>query len=213
MPIMSDNEIAVLVLAAGGGSRLGGGKLLLPWRGKPLIVHVVETAVAFNRGAPPFVTIGYDAPEIRRAIETHGDGSAVRIVENPDWEEGQSTSLKAGIAAIKAEPDCAGCKGVMVMLGDQPLVRPATLERLAQAYLTALGAKRPCKAAAPTYAGNRGNPVVLSPGLFPRIKKLQGDVGARNILAALDEELLLVPVDDPGVLHDIDDPEEYAALP
>lgn len=210
MPVVSDHGIAVLILAAGGGSRLGGGKLLLPWRGKPLIAHTVAAAAAFRPGGPLFVVTGHDAPAIRQAIASHCAGAPVRMVDNPDWEKGQSTSLRAGLAAI--ENDVGECAGVMVMLGDQPLVAPSSLDRLACAYGEGRRRARACKAAAPVHAEKRGNPVILSPELFPLLHELRGDVGARNILAALGGDLLAVPVDDPGVLRDVDTAGEYAAL-
>ena len=100
---------------------------------------------------------------------------------------------------------------MLVLLGDMPLVQPATLHTLVQAYSIALQHKEPIQAVLPTYQGQRGNPVLLGCGLFPALCTITGDTGARDILATCKEKLLL-PVHDSGILHDIDTPEAYAQL-
>lgn len=186
-------DLTVLVLAAGGGSRLGGGKLLLPWRGKPIIRHVVDTALTLTPEVA--VVVGHDAERVRGALP-----ESVSIIENPDWRQGQSASLRRGIEAVPQD------RPVMVMLGDQPRVKPETLAGLAKAH----SADAP--ATAPEYAGNRGNPVILGPELFAPVLALTGDQGARSILARLGDRLRLVPVDDAGVLWDVDSPDDYQEL-
>lgn len=208
-----DDGIAVLVLAAGGGSRMGGGKLLLPWRGRPILAHVLERAVALEQAVGVVVVAGHDRETIgRTALAFDSAATPVAVVENPAWRGGQSTSLKAGITAIREAPALARAAGVMIMLGDQPRVSAATLSRLASSHIRACAADPGHPATAPFHAGTRGNPVVVSPVLFPDIMRLEGDVGARRILVDLGGALLSVPVDDPGILADVDTPEEYARL-
>lgn len=207
-----DNGVACLVLAAGGGSRLGGGKLLLPWRGKPLILHAVETAMRTPGLLSVTVVVGHEACAMRQAIESGLSGRIPRprIVENARWREGQSASLGFGLESILASLEGDAVKGVLVMLGDQPFVKTETLTRLIGAHAEARGRDPEHPATAPVYRGGRGNPVILSRALFPGVMTLAGDVGARNLLAALGDRLLLVEVEDPGVVHDVDTPEEYA---
>lgn len=213
MSVLSNDEIAVLVLAAGGGSRLGGDKLLLPWRGKAILLHMLDHIFAMRHKGPVFVVVGCGADAVRQTIVSGISSDSVQIVENTEWQDGQSTSLRLGIARIAEWNRSSKLKGVLVALGDQPLVKTETLDQLAVAYLDASGRNQGHRATAPSYHGRRGNPVILSPALFQDISELHGDVGARGILSRLGDFLLLLPVDDPGVVKDIDTREEYSALP
>lgn len=207
------NGVVGVILAAGGGSRLGGGKLLLPWKGRPLVAHVVETASRCNGLCALVAVLGHDADRVRRAIGSDPPGARhVNFVDNPNWEEGQSTSLILGVEAAVGIAGGAGPGGVMILLGDQPLIRSGTLDILVKAHLKALECNPNHAATAPQYDGKRGNPVILSPALFAAVRRLRGDVGARGILASHAGDVLLVPVDDPGVVHDVDTPEAYARL-
>ncbi len=208
-----ENGIACLVLAAGGGTRLGGGKLLLPWRGEPIIAHAVRAALSI---APLSVTVvlGSGAEEVRPCIDQSFNNAAAPVVPivNADWRNGQSASLRIGLETILASPESTRPGGVMVLLGDMPLIRPKTLAALSEAHLAAFSRDNRHGATAPVFEEKRGNPVILAPSLFPGVLALEGDTGARRILAALGDRLLLVPVDDPGVLRDIDTPEAYDEL-
>ncbi len=213
MPVVPD-AVTVIVLAAGGGSRLGGGKLLLPWRGKPILAHTVAAAVQVRAARAVFVVIGHDAGPVREAVAqaAPAGGPPVHLVENPEWRRGQASSLRCGVAAVMAHRDARDAAGAMIVLGDQPLVRPETLNMLAERHLARVAENPGHLATAPFLRGKRGTPAILSPDLYPAILRLEGDVGARHILAALGEELLAVPVDDPAVVRDVDTPDDYAAL-
>ena len=100
-----------------------------------------------------------------------------------------------------------------VFLGDQPRIRAETVSRLCAAHRAALARDPDHGASAPVYGNRRGNPVILSRSLFPRLSALRGDTGARDLLASPEEKVLLVAVSDPGILQDVDGPEDYAALP
>src|SRR5215204_7299953 len=118
------SEVSAIVLAAGAGSRFGGGKLLAPFGGRALI----EATLLGLRGAPvneTIVVVGNDVEGLRGLRESYG----VRIAENPDWAEGMATSVKKGLAACS--PDASGA---VVVLGDQPLVGAKAIERLVEAH-------------------------------------------------------------------------------
>ncbi|SBV96858.1 conserved hypothetical protein [uncultured delta proteobacterium] len=210
----TDSGIAAVMLAAGGGSRLGGGKLLLPWRGQPLFAHVLRTVAQAHGLLSLTVVLGHDAEAVRRAVADAVPDFAVpvHVTVNRDWREGQSASLRCGLAHARSAPGGDAVRGVLFLLGDQPLVTTGTLDALIRAHGAACAKNPAHPATVPVYQGTRGNPVILSHRLFPDLMALRGDTGARHILRELDAEILRVPVDDPGILHDVDTPEAYAAL-
>ncbi|SDB56913.1 molybdenum cofactor cytidylyltransferase [Desulfonatronum thiosulfatophilum] len=194
-------KIAGVILAAGAGRRMGGAegtKLLLPFRDVPLLSHVVRKALVVCD--PVLAVVGCNARQVTSTL--NGINARLRIVHAHDWHEGQSRSLRAGLAAL--EPDVAG---VLVFLGDQPLIRSNT-----SAALAAMFRNHPDSFIAPCHEGKRGNPVCIPRTWFSRVMNLQGDTGARCVLNHPDAMLRLVQVDDPGVLRDIDSPEDYNAL-
>jgi molybdenum cofactor cytidylyltransferase len=174
---------AAAVLAAGRGSRLGGdaSKPLLEWRGRPLVAWALDAAVASGL-APVLVVVGYRADEVRAALSRTSQSSRAQatpnlemlvaeaeIVENPDWEEGIASSLRALLAALTPRPNV---EAVCVGLADQPLVG-------AEAYRQV--AATPGELVVPTYDGQPGNPVKLARSLWPEALELRGDVGARAL--------------------------------
>jgi molybdenum cofactor cytidylyltransferase len=189
--------IAAIILAAGQSSRMGQHKLLLPLLGKPLVLHVVENALAAGC-AEVLVVVGYRAEAVRGLLTDE----PVRVIENPAYAEGQSTSLRAGIAALAPQTAAA-----MILLGDQPLVNPAILRRLMQAWQDTA---RPI--VAPYYAGQRGNPVLFARVLFPELLSVTGDQGGREVLQRHAQEVEPVPIADTDAAQDLDTWQEYQAL-
>ena len=183
--------VHALVLAAGAGARFGGGKLMAPWRGGVLIDGALDAAFAAPVESVHVVT-GADA---RVALHARTRGAAV--VQAADHADGLSASLKAGLAALP--PDATG---VLVLLGDMPRVPHAVLAPLVRAL------EAGAAAAAPQFQGRTGNPAALSAALFGKIGDLTGDRGARGLLEGLGAALVLIPSDDPGVLFDVDRPED-----
>jgi molybdenum cofactor cytidylyltransferase len=184
-----------LVLAAGFGSRFGGGKLLAPWRGGALIDGALDAAFA----APVedvWVVVGADPAVAARALSR----PAVQVVQANDYTSGMSASLKAGVAALPAD-----AAGVLIFLGDMPLIPHAVLAPLVRAV--AEGAP----AAVPIWQGRQGHPAALSRRLFPLIQGLKGDRGARAVLDGLGDTLALIPSPDSGVLLDVDHPGDMPA--
>ena len=190
-------RIGALVLGAGRSSRMGVNKLVQTIEGKPLIARVVAAAV--EAGAQPVVVVtGYDAPALAAALE----GRPLERVHNPRWQEGMSTSLAAGILALEGRVDAA-----LVCLGDMPRVNADDLGALVQAFERGGGNGA---AWVPVHEGKRGNPVLWSARWFGRLRRLEGDKGARALLAELDEEVVEVVVPGAGVLLDVDTREALA---
>jgi len=186
-----------IILAAGKSRRMGKNKLLLPFRGKPLLQHVIDTAVSSSL-SPIILVLGADREAIRPRINP-GDA---RIIVNKDFARGYGSSLQAGLKALNSP-----CAGAMFLLGDQPLVATATIEKLIAAFLA-----EPERWVAPQYLGRRGNPVITPSSWFEGIFSLTGDVGPRAHLKDPAARLKLVEVEDKGVIFDIDSPKDYKHL-
>jgi molybdenum cofactor cytidylyltransferase len=183
------------VLAAGGGSRFGGGKLLAKFGGRPIIEAVLDNL----REAPVdeiIAVVGADAERLREVCERH----SVRTVANEEWERGQSTSVLAGLRA-------SGGRAAVVLLGDQPFVGAEAVARLVAAF--AEGAK----VAVATYGGKRRNPVLFSREIWPLLKaELAGDEGARSFLRRHPELVVEVPCEGVGDPTDVDTREDLRRL-
>lgn len=197
---MMPEPVGTVLLAAGRGTRFGANpKLLSPLDGKPLVRHAAEAAVAAGLG-PVVAVLGHAGEQIRAALA----GLPLTVVENPDYAEGLSTSLRAGLDALPGEITAA-----LVLLGDMPRVGPGLLVRLAEGFRSASVAP---SAVVPVRDGRRGNPVLLNRRLLgPGIATLDGDRGAGPLLARRDDVFEL-PVDEAGVLIDVDTPAALAGL-
>ena len=189
-------SVAAIILAAGRSTRMGSNKLLEELTGKPLVRHVTNAALA-SKAHPVIVVTGHQQERVEAAL----DGLDLAFVPNPDFADGLSTSLKAGIAALPAEVEA-----VVVLLGDMPLVSSEAMNDVIAAFEAS-----PDKiAAVPVYQGEWGNPVLLSRSLFGAVAALQGDAGARKLLNGRAGEVLEVPVTSDAILIDLDTPEALA---
>jgi molybdenum cofactor cytidylyltransferase len=181
---------AILVLAAGRSSRFEQGhKLLEPFRGKPLLAATLASLAGAGAEAR-IAVIGARAEETRALAEQAG----FTPVFNPDFATGLASSIRAGLGAVPPE-----CDAVLLHLGDMPLVKPQTIQAL---FDTARGMPESV-AFVPAYSGEWGNPVLIRRVLFPNLTALAGDKGAKGLLLAR-TDLRVVPVDDPGILVDLD---------
>src|SRR6266849_686177 len=156
--------ISAIVLAAGEAKRFGECKQLARIDGKPLLQHTLDNLAA-SRIDDIVVVLGANADAIRKQINF---GNA-RVVFNPDYANGMSTSIHAGLRAIDAE-------AAMIVLADQPFVRPETLNVLIDEHR-----RTHAKAVVPTYNGFRGNPVIVDRSLFDEMMTIRGDIGCRAI--------------------------------
>lgn len=193
-----------VLLAAGLSSRMGQPKQLLQWQGQPLIAHVVAQACS-SRLDGLIVVTGAAAEATAAVLSGVATEHAmpVSVCFNPDYAQGQATSLRAGLAELP--PDA---RAAVVLLVDQPLITPTLINRMLDAY-----AQHPAMLAiVPTYQGQRGNPVLLAQPLFAAVQQIEGDRGARQVLQQHAADVLWLEVDDPAVVQDMDTPQAYRDL-
>ncbi|MDH2389193.1 nucleotidyltransferase family protein [Streptomyces sp. HNM0663] len=191
--------VAGLLLAAGGGRRLGGRpKALLTHRGRPLVEHAA--AVLREAGCGPVhVVLGAAAERVRATAELTG----CTVVDNPEWEEGMGSSLRAGLASLAG----TGADAALVSLVDQPGIGVPAVARVRAAY------RSPATLAAASYGGERGHPVLFGADHWEGIAaSATGDRGARAYLAAHASEVTLVECGDVAQAYDIDTPDDLAHL-
>lgn len=191
---MISKKVAGVILAAGGSSRFGEIKQLLPWKNKNIINTVVETAALAGLD-PILVVLGANAGLIQASL----DNETIQVVTNPDWDKGQSTSLKAGVAAIRQTVD-----GVLFLLCDQPHLTVNLVDAVVEEGL------RSGKVVTPIIDDRRANPVYFPASCFPLFDTLEGDAGGRQIISACPHTTL--PWLDDWMARDIDTPEDYRAL-
>jgi molybdenum cofactor cytidylyltransferase len=192
------SKVAAILLAAGRGTRFGEEpKLLARLGGKALVRHATEAAV-HSSADPVLVVTGHRADAVQAELK----GLPVRIVHNPDFADGLSTSLKAGFFALP--PDA---RAAIILLGDMPLVSASLIDDLVAGWS---GSGQP-PALVPTLNGRRGNPVVISRALQGAIEGLTGDVGAGPVLRKR-PDVVEWPTADDAVVQDIDTQEEFGKL-
>lgn len=192
----SSGPVALLLLAAGASTRMGQPKQLLPYRGRTLLRHAAETAVA--SGCAPIALVTGALHE-----ELLGEVSdlPIQAMRNKQWASGMASSIQAGLAAVApAQP-----RAVLIMLTDQPLITPELLRQLVAQQLQT---QAPIVAAA--YGDILGVPAVFDRAMLPELLKLQGAQGAVRLIAHLGSTV--GRVDFPAGLLDVDTPEQYAAL-
>lgn len=191
------DRVGVVLLAAGRGSRFGDDapKTLARLGRRPLVTHAVAAATMSGL-RPVVVVVGCQAAAVAAA-----SGTLAEVVENPDWESGMSTSLRAGLATILADPTVTA---VAVALADQPRIGADAYRRLARAH------REGSQLAVATYDGKRAHPVLIGRSHFDEAMRMTGDEGARTLLAT--HEVTEVACDGTGDATDVDTPADLAAL-
>jgi molybdenum cofactor cytidylyltransferase len=198
-PQVEDNRnVAAIILAAGRSTRMGGpNKLLAELSGKKLVRIATEQALA-SKAVEVIVVTGHQAELVEQALV----GLKVKFVRNPNFAGGLASSVRAGIAAVSDNAD-----GAVICLGDMPLIDAGLVDRLIDAFAPELGNL----IVVPVADSRRGNPVLWSRRFFNELMTLDGDIGARHLIARHAEAVAEVPVEGNGAFLDIDTPQALEA--
>ncbi len=182
-------KITAIILAAGKSSRMAPlFKLTEMFDGEAMVRRTVRQLMDAKIDRAIVIT-GHRADEIRGALS----GLAVQFVDNPDYDKGISTSIRAGIAAAGSE-----CDGVMIVLADMPLVMTEDYDRIINGF------SKENSICVPVYKNRRGNPVLWGSQFLPQLARLCGDKGGKQILSRLDEFICEINMSSSSVLHDFD---------
>lgn len=192
---MSPPAVGALVLAAGGARRMGGlQKLLQPVSGRPMLTWPVEAA-RLSGCHPVGVVVGHRAMEVSEVLP---DG--VQAIRNRRWSSGLASSLRSGLQHMPDDLDA-----VLVLLGDMPLIRADQCKAVLEQWKAGT-------IAVAAHGGRLGHPVVWCRRYLPALAKLTGDRGGRALMACHAHAVRAVPIDDVGVLMDVDTPRDLTAL-
>lgn len=192
-------RVAALVLAAGLARRMGTMKVLLPWQAGYTVLDQVLTRVHEALPGAVFVVTGHRQADVSAIAQTHG----AAVVHNPHYETGDMlSSVQAGLNALPAAV-CA----VLIVLGDQPMMQPATLERLIAAYHAGGSAGG---IVAPSYEMRRGHPILIDRQHWPELLALPPGAAPRDVINRYTASIRYVTMDDDSILRDMDTPQQYA---
>lgn len=195
-----EKSVSAILLGAGESKRMGRDKLMLPWGKKTVFEHCLYTLLQSEIGEVIVV--------LRTRSEAFEDGikrypiskrKKIKVAVNPNYRRGMSSSLHRGLKCLDSRS-----KGVLIALGDQPLLKPRTVNALIHAFSHGEG-----KIAIPFYNGKRGNPVLFDRIYMKDLMKLRGDTGGRKIVENHPDKIIRVSTRSEGVLKDIDRWEEY----
>jgi molybdenum cofactor cytidylyltransferase len=188
--------LSAILLAAGESKRMGEPKQLMPFGQSTIVEQAIDNLLS-SAVSEIIVVLGYRAEEVIKTIAAR----PLRIVINPDYQQGMSTSIIAGLNLVASQS-----QAVMLALGDQPLVDSQTINRLiAEFYNHDKGI------AIPTYQGKGGHPVIFTIKYKQELLELKGDIGGREIIKHHPDDVLEVAIDCESVISDIDTREDYSS--
>ena len=194
-------RMAAIILAAGKSTRMGEAKQLLRLGESTVLGRTIENVRRSAVVDEIVLVLGASAEAIRRRLPA-SLLEGLKVVVNPAYEQGMAGSLRAGLSALDSQTSAA-----LIVLADQPFVRPETLDQLARKYRCT-----PAPIVIPSYKGVRGNPVLLDRSVFAEVMALEGDTGCRAIFGNHTERTVKLEVEDEGILLDIDNQEDYERL-
>ena len=190
--------ISAIILAAGESKRMGVCKQLMKIGNRTLLEHTLS-GVSRSKVSETLLVLGYQADTILKKIHLN---DATNLIINKSYADGMSTSIKVGLRAIA--PDS---KGVLIVLADQPFIKAPVIDQLIVEYETSHA-----PILVPIYKGFRGNPVLIDRSLFEEMMQIRGDIGCRSLFGLHAEKIHKAPVDDIGILIDIDTMEDFKKL-
>ncbi|MEW6492994.1 MAG: nucleotidyltransferase family protein [Cyanobacteriota bacterium] len=195
---MNSSPIGLMILAAGASTRMGTPKQLLTYRGCSFVRHIIEVAIASDF-QPIVVVLGANVERIKPEISQF----PVQILENQQWEEGMSSSIRVGLEALLAMNQ--NLEAVAIALCDQPFISSQTFNQLVETYYIT---SKPIIAS--EYAGTLGVPALFSHTLFSELMTLKSTEGAKKLIKKHSHEVFSVPFPEGAI--DIDTPSDYEKL-
>jgi molybdenum cofactor cytidylyltransferase len=195
------DKVAGLLLAAGASTRMGHPKLLLPVEGRPMVERVLGECVRSDLDTV-VVVLGYQSDRIAEAMGGLRLNPKVRVVVNPDYAAGMSTSIRTGLLEVEKDYE-----HVIIVLADMPFVNAGVINLLIDRYLSS-----GCGMGAVRVRGRRSHPVIFGRGIYSALMTLSGDTGARHLFQAPEKNLCLVDLGDAYDDQDVDTPQDYAHL-
>jgi molybdenum cofactor cytidylyltransferase len=195
-----DSNVFALILAAGSSTRMGRAKPLLEFRGSYLLEHVIRLTLSLNF-SKIIAVVGHQSDQVQTCIRVEDE--RFQWVVNSHYQAGQSSSLLEGLK------NGEHYSSVMVFLGDQPLISEETIRLVFKRGVDQYGElpNQPF-VIRPAFQGTPGHPVFIGNFQMIDFSRLEGDQGAKQIIRNIHHSFLL-PVEDPGILIDMDTPEEY----
>jgi molybdenum cofactor cytidylyltransferase len=187
--------LAALILAAGESRRMGSAKALLLYNDRTFVEHLLDVT-RHSRIGVQRVVLGAEAEYIRERL---GLDSSL-MIENPDWQQGQLSSIQAGIRSLAETPT----EGVLLCLVDHPLISSTLVKTLIESFDASGKA-----IVLPSYLGRRGHPLIFASRLYDELLAAPAETGARAVVWKHDGEVLEVPTEEQGVLINLNDPDAF----
>ena len=189
--------LAAVILSGGASRRMGSPKALLPFQGRPFLEHLLEVTAHAKIGVRR-VVLGAHAVPISGAVALNRD----EVVVNPEWEQGQLSSIKAALNSLPA-----GTDGMLLCLIDHPLISPTLVNELIEEFYASNA-----PIVLPTYKGRRGHPVIFSAAVYGELLKAPVDTGARSVVWAHKEEVREHMTSEEGCVLNLNDPDTYTQM-
>ncbi|HLE20247.1 MAG TPA: nucleotidyltransferase family protein [Vicinamibacteria bacterium] len=190
--------VAALILAAGESRRMGSPKPLLPLGDTSFLAGLLQQFLA-SRARPVLVVLGHQAERIRKEVSLE----KAAVVVNAEYRRGMLSSIRAGLRELGREP----VSGALLCPVDHPCVSAAVVDLLISRF-----EETRSPIIVPVHGGQRGHPVLFASSLFQEIREAPDSVGARQVVWDHADQVLEIPIEDPGIITDIDTPEQYQRL-